>query len=146
MLKCLNADLASVSCLQVRHHQAWRISDAYLWYWGREARDDGLNRRLAQCWTVHHDAGSCERTDAEEDPCQLCVFESGGPDTSLLLMISGVVPGMVITELWDKMGQSKEQQKETFEKVGKTLPVGFVATPEDVSTASFCRAYVLTLV
>ena len=61
-------------------------------------------------------------------------------------MISGVVPGMVITELWDKMGQSKEQQKETFEKVGKTLPVGFVATPEDVSTASFCRAYVLTLV
>lgn len=41
---------------------------------------------------------------------------------------------MVITELWDKMGQSKEQQKANFENTGKKLPVGFVATPEDVST------------
>lgn len=39
---------------------------------------------------------------------------------------------MVITELWDKMGQSKEQQKENFENSAKKLPVGFVATPEDV--------------
>ena len=62
----------------------------------------------------------------------------------MLLTVLGVVPGMVITELWDKMGQSKEQQKETFEKVEKTLPVGFVATPEDVSTASLCHAYLLT--
>lgn len=45
----------------------------------------------------------------------------------------GVVPGMVITELWDKMGQSKEQQKENFAKSAKNLPVGFVATAEDVS-------------
>ena len=45
----------------------------------------------------------------------------------------GVVPGMVITELWDKMGQSKDQQKENFAKSAKNLPVGFVATPEDVS-------------
>ena len=36
---------------------------------------------------------------------------------------------MVKTELWDKMGQSKEQQGETFEKFSKTLPVGFVASP-----------------
>ncbi len=46
----------------------------------------------------------------------------------------GVVPGMVITELWDKMGQSKEQQKENFAKSANKLPVGFVATPEDVCT------------
>ena len=31
------------------------------------------------------------------------------------------------------MGQSKEQQKENFEKTSKKLPVGFCATPEDVS-------------
>lgn len=40
---------------------------------------------------------------------------------------------MVMTELWDKMGQSKEQQKETFDKVAKSLPVGFVANGTDVS-------------
>ena len=40
---------------------------------------------------------------------------------------------MVITELWDKMGASKEQQKDMFQKSGEKLPVGFVATPEDVS-------------
>ena len=51
-------------------------------------------------------------------------------------MKSGVVPGMVITELWDKMGQSKEQQKENFAKSAQKLPVGFVATPEDVSNPS----------
>lgn len=49
-----------------------------------------------------------------------------------LLISPGVVPGMVITELWDKMGQSKEQQKGLFEKTASKLPVGFVATPEDV--------------
>lgn len=49
---------------------------------------------------------------------------------------AGVVPGAVITELWDKMGQSKEQQKANFEKAAEKLPVGFVATPEDVSVPS----------
>jgi NAD(P)-dependent dehydrogenase (short-subunit alcohol dehydrogenase family) len=48
-------------------------------------------------------------------------------------MAIGVVPGAVKTELWDKMGQSKEQQEQTFEAAAKKLPVGFVATPEDVS-------------
>lgn len=48
------------------------------------------------------------------------------------LTVRGVVPGMVITELWDKMGQTKEQQKTNFENSAKKLPVGFVATPEDV--------------
>lgn len=51
----------------------------------------------------------------------------------LLLMVSGVVPGMVKTELWDKMGQSRDQQKDTFEKAAKGLPVGFVGEPDDVS-------------
>lgn len=47
---------------------------------------------------------------------------------------------MVITELWDKMGQSKEQQKANFEKGAEKLPVGFVATPEDVCVpAAACR-------
>lgn len=54
-----------------------------------------------------------------------------------MLIHSGVVPGMVITELWDKMGQSKEQQKTNFEKAAGNLPVGFVATPEDVRKLSF---------
>ncbi len=40
---------------------------------------------------------------------------------------------MVVTELWDKMGASKDQQKEMFDSSSKKLPVGFVATPEDVS-------------
>jgi len=53
----------------------------------------------------------------------------------------GVVPGMVITELWDKMGQSKEQQKENFAKSAKNLPVGFVATPEDVSPLSMLQSH-----
>lgn len=41
---------------------------------------------------------------------------------------------MVVTELWDKMGASKDQQKEMFDSSSKKLPVGFVATPEDVRT------------
>lgn len=56
----------------------------------------------------------------------------------LLTIRAGVVPGMVITELWDKMGQSKDQQKDLFDKSAKRLPVGFVATPEDVSLCSCC--------
>lgn len=46
-----------------------------------------------------------------------------------------VVPGLVITELWDKLGQSKERQQEIFEKGAKELSVGFVATPEHVAEA-----------
>ena len=40
---------------------------------------------------------------------------------------------MVKTELWDKMGQSKDQQKQTFEKAASGLPSGFVGEPDDVS-------------
>ncbi|KAK3697393.1 hypothetical protein LTR37_017455 [Vermiconidia calcicola] len=55
--------------------------------------------------------------------------------TEKKIRVNCVVPGMVITELWDKMGQSKEQQKELFEKSANKLPVGFVATPEDIAEA-----------
>ncbi|KAK5168109.1 uncharacterized protein LTR77_006677 [Saxophila tyrrhenica] len=51
------------------------------------------------------------------------------------IRVNCIVPGVVKTELWDKMGQSKEQQDETFEKSAGKLPVGFVATPEDIAEA-----------
>lgn len=55
-----------------------------------------------------------------------------------MLTTTGVVPGVVITELWDKMGQTKDQQKQTFDNTASKLPVGFVATPEDVRLYSHC--------
>lgn len=53
---------------------------------------------------------------------------------------------MVITELWDKMGQSKEQQEANFKKSAEKLPVGFVATPEDVCFLPFAFSPVLPVV
>lgn len=50
------------------------------------------------------------------------------------IRVNTVVPGLVKTELWDKLGQSKEQQDALFER-GKQLPVGFTATPEDIAEA-----------
>ncbi|KAK0619650.1 oxidoreductase [Immersiella caudata] len=49
--------------------------------------------------------------------------------------VNTVVPGLVKTELWDKLGHSKEKQEEIFESGAKKLPVGFVATPEDIAEA-----------
>jgi NAD(P)-dependent dehydrogenase (short-subunit alcohol dehydrogenase family) len=49
--------------------------------------------------------------------------------------VNTIVPGLVITELWDKLGHSKEKQQELFEKAGKELSVGFVATPEHIAEA-----------
>jgi len=46
-----------------------------------------------------------------------------------------VVPGLVKTELWDKQGYSKEAQEKLFEERGPKLPVGFVATPDDIAEA-----------
>jgi NAD(P)-dependent dehydrogenase (short-subunit alcohol dehydrogenase family) len=55
------------------------------------------------------------------------------------IRVNTVVPGLVQTELWDKLGQSADQQREKFQSVAKTLPVGFVATPEDIAEAyMFC--------
>ncbi|CAI4213893.1 unnamed protein product [Parascedosporium putredinis] len=50
------------------------------------------------------------------------------------IRVNTVVPGLVKTELWDKLGQSKEQQQALFEK-GTSLPVGFTATPDDIAEA-----------
>lgn len=47
--------------------------------------------------------------------------------------VNTVVPGLVKTELWDKQGKSKEEQKHIFENAN--LPVGFVATGADIAEA-----------
>jgi NAD(P)-dependent dehydrogenase (short-subunit alcohol dehydrogenase family) len=49
------------------------------------------------------------------------------------IRVNTVVPGFVQTELWDKLGKSKEQQQKEFAEAAKRLPVGFVATPEDIA-------------
>jgi NAD(P)-dependent dehydrogenase (short-subunit alcohol dehydrogenase family) len=49
--------------------------------------------------------------------------------------VNCVVPGLVITELWDKQGQSKERQQEIFDAAAKSLPVGFAGRPEDIAEA-----------
>jgi NAD(P)-dependent dehydrogenase (short-subunit alcohol dehydrogenase family) len=51
------------------------------------------------------------------------------------IRVNTVVPGLVQTELWDKQGKTQEQQKEMYEARAKELPVGFVATPEDIAEA-----------
>jgi NAD(P)-dependent dehydrogenase (short-subunit alcohol dehydrogenase family) len=51
------------------------------------------------------------------------------------IRVNTVVPGLVITPLWDKQGHSKEKQKEIFEEGAKELSVGFVATPEHIAEA-----------
>jgi NAD(P)-dependent dehydrogenase (short-subunit alcohol dehydrogenase family) len=49
------------------------------------------------------------------------------------IRVNVVVPGLVKTELWDKLGKSKEDQQKQFEET--KLPVGFVATPDDIAEA-----------
>lgn len=49
--------------------------------------------------------------------------------------VNTVVPGVVKTELWDKQGKSAEEQKLYFEATAKKLPVGFVATADDIAEA-----------
>ncbi|KAK3328157.1 oxidoreductase [Cercophora scortea] len=51
------------------------------------------------------------------------------------IRVNTVVPGLVKTELWDKLGHSKEKQEELFESSGKKQPVGFVATPDHIAEA-----------
>ena len=46
-----------------------------------------------------------------------------------------VVPGLVQTELWDKLGKSKEDQEKQFKDSAAKLSVGFVATPEHIAEA-----------
>lgn len=45
------------------------------------------------------------------------------------IRVNTVVPGLVKTELWDKLGKSAEQQESEFKAAAEKMPVGFVATP-----------------
>jgi NAD(P)-dependent dehydrogenase (short-subunit alcohol dehydrogenase family) len=49
------------------------------------------------------------------------------------IRVNVVIPGLVKTELWGKLGRTEEEQAATFAKT--TLPVGFVATPDDIAEA-----------
>ncbi|KAG0649461.1 Core atranone cluster (CAC) 9 [Hyphodiscus hymeniophilus] len=49
------------------------------------------------------------------------------------IRVNVVTPGLVKSELWDKMGKTKEEQDDIFKNA--KLPVGFVATPEDIAEA-----------
>ncbi|KIX06348.1 uncharacterized protein Z518_04324 [Rhinocladiella mackenziei CBS 650.93] len=51
------------------------------------------------------------------------------------IRVNTVVPGIVKTELWDKLGKSIEEQKEMVYQASQSLPVGFVATPEHIAEA-----------
>jgi NAD(P)-dependent dehydrogenase (short-subunit alcohol dehydrogenase family) len=51
------------------------------------------------------------------------------------IRVNTVVPGLVKTELWEKLGKSPEQQKTEFEARVKTIPVGFVGEPIHVAEA-----------
>jgi NAD(P)-dependent dehydrogenase (short-subunit alcohol dehydrogenase family) len=49
------------------------------------------------------------------------------------IRVNCVVPGIVATELWDKMGM--EDQETKLKKMGSALPVGFCGTPEHIAEA-----------
>jgi len=49
--------------------------------------------------------------------------------------VNVVVPGLVKTELWDKLGRTKEEQEKLFKEAGAKLPVGFVADGGDIAEA-----------
>lgn len=56
-----------------------------------------------------------------------------GDLTEKRIRVNVVVPGLVKTELWGKLGKSEDEQKNLYEKT--SLPVGFVATPDDIAEA-----------
>ena len=49
------------------------------------------------------------------------------------MRVNVVVPGLVKTELWAKLGKSEEEEEKIFSET--KLPVGFVATPDDIAEA-----------
>lgn len=51
------------------------------------------------------------------------------------IRVNTVVPGLVQTELWDKLGLSREDQAAKFAEAAKALSVGFVAKGEDIAEA-----------
>lgn len=56
-----------------------------------------------------------------------------GDLADIKVRVNVVTPGLVKTELWGKLGKTEEEQKAQFEKTA--LPVGFVATPDDIAEA-----------
>lgn len=65
----------------------------------------------------------------------LAVELAKGSGENKKVRVNTVVPGLVKTELWDKLGKSKEEQDETFRKGAEALSVGFVATPDHIAEA-----------
>ncbi|KAH7362130.1 oxidoreductase [Plectosphaerella cucumerina] len=51
------------------------------------------------------------------------------------IRVNTVIPGLVKTELWDKLGHSKEKQEQIFRERSDTIPVGFVGEPDDIAEA-----------
>jgi NAD(P)-dependent dehydrogenase (short-subunit alcohol dehydrogenase family) len=51
------------------------------------------------------------------------------------IRVNTVVPGLVKTELWDKLGKTKDEQEEQFQAGAAKLSVGFVATPDHIAEA-----------
>lgn len=55
--------------------------------------------------------------------------------TDKRIRVNTIVPGLVKTELWHKLGKTKEEQEATFASGSQSLSVGFVATPDDIAEA-----------
>jgi NAD(P)-dependent dehydrogenase (short-subunit alcohol dehydrogenase family) len=51
------------------------------------------------------------------------------------IRVNTVVPGLVKTDLFLKLGHTKEKQHQLWEDGAKSLSVGFVGTPDDVAEA-----------
>lgn len=51
------------------------------------------------------------------------------------IRVNAVVPGLCRTELWDRIGHSREAQEEVLVRGERELSVGFVGCPEDVAEA-----------
>jgi len=51
------------------------------------------------------------------------------------IRVNCVTPGLVKTELWKKIGRTEEEEQAQYEGAAKSLPVGFVATPDDIAEA-----------
>ncbi|RMZ82703.1 hypothetical protein DV738_g1465, partial [Chaetothyriales sp. CBS 135597] len=51
------------------------------------------------------------------------------------IRVNTVVPGLVKTALWDKLGKTAEEQEALFAGAAEKLPVGFVAGPEHIAEA-----------
>jgi NAD(P)-dependent dehydrogenase (short-subunit alcohol dehydrogenase family) len=58
------------------------------------------------------------------------------------IRVNVVVPGQVKTELWGKLGKTEEEQEKQFAESSKKLPVGFVATPDDIAGKHFFCSWV----